>query len=146
MDIALCSLDREKMQLEFSGANSSLFILNSERKNWPEQAVPFGDDMPGAEIKGDKQPIGYYESRKKFTNLLIDLQKGDMLYLFSDGYSDQFGGGRGKKFMKARFKELLTSIHKQPMDKQQKLLEQAHLQWKGELEQVDDILVMGVRI
>jgi len=146
MDISLCALNREKMQLEFSGANSSIFIINSQRKDWPENAVPFGDEVPGVELKGDKQPVGYFENSKKFTTKFIELQKGDVIYLFSDGYADQFGGAKEKKFTKARFKELLISIHSQPMLKQKSLLEQSHHYWKGNLEQVDDILVMGIKI
>jgi serine phosphatase RsbU (regulator of sigma subunit) len=146
MDIALCAIDLGKMEMEFSGANSSIYILNPERTVWPAHFVPFGDEMPGAEIRGDKQPVGFFENSKKFTSRSIQLQKGDLIYLFSDGYADQFGGAKGKKYMKLRFKELISSIYNQPMDKQEKFLEQAHHYWKGDLEQVDDILVMGIKI
>lgn len=146
MDITLYAINKEKMQLEFAGANNSLYIINPGRKTWPEQSYPIGESIAGVEICGDKQPIGYFEASKKFTGHLIDLQKGDTLYTFSDGYADQFGGPRGKKFMTKRLKELLVSIYHHPMHKQKEIIEQAHLQWRGNLEQVDDILVMGMRV
>ncbi len=146
MDIALCALDRENMELEFAGANNSLFIINEARKDFPDGALRFEDELPGCEIEGDSQPVGLFENGKKFTNSTLAVQKGDVLYLFSDGYADQFGGPKGKKFMTKKFKELLCSIHKQPMAKQQKLLEQTFNHWKGSLEQVDDVLVIGIRV
>ena len=146
MDIALCGLNREKMQLEFSGANNSLYIINSNRKFFPENSIPLGEELPGVEIPGDSQPIGFFENGKKFSNTIIDLQKGDMLYIFSDGYADQFGGPKGKKFMTRKFKELLVSIHQQPLAKQKNLLEQSLRYWRANIEQVDDILVIGVRV
>ena len=146
MDIALFSLDREKRMLEFSGANNSLYIINSARKTWPENSIQFGDEMPGVEIKGDKQPIGYFATNKKFTQHSIVLETGDVLYVFSDGYEDQFGGPRNKKFMSKRLKELLISVHQLPMEKQKKLIEQSLQYWKGDNEQTDDILIIGVKI
>jgi serine phosphatase RsbU (regulator of sigma subunit) len=146
MDISLCAINRKTMKLEFSGANSSLYIINASRTSWPEGSLNLGENLPGVEIRGDKQPVGHFENSKKFTPREIDLQKGDILYVFSDGYADQFGGSRGKKFMKARFKELLVSIHQQPPEKQKKLLEQSLYHWKGNMEQVDDMLVIGVKV
>lgn len=131
MDISLCALDREKMQLEFSGANHPMLLVrNGELR----------------EIKGDKQPIGQYVSRKNFTNHSIHLERGDTVYLFSDGYGDQFGGKDGKKFKRSRLKELLLFLSSKSMQDQEKILDTTIEEWKGTLEQIDDILVMGVRI
>ena len=92
-------------------------------------------------------PIGIAPvEEKSFTNHIINLQPSDQIYLFSDGYVDQFGGPQERKFRYKPFKDLLLKIHKQNMEQQQKLLERRLLEWKGDLEQVDDILVMGLKI
>ena len=83
---------------------------------------------------------------KPFSNQKVKLEKGDCLYLFSDGYADQFGGPRGKKFMSKKFKEYLLEIHLQPMDLQKTLLKETFEKWKGDLDQTDDVLVIGVRV
>jgi len=98
------------------------------------------------EIKPDNQPIGKYEYRKPFTNHELQLSKGDAIYIFSDGYVDQFGGPRGKKFMIAPFKEMLLKLQDTPMTKQREMLDKTFEDWKGELEQTDDVCVIGVRI
>ena len=82
---------------------------------------------------------------KTFTDHRIRLQRGDVLYIFSDGYPDQFGGPKGKKFLYRRFRELLLSISDRPMERQKGMLVEALNEWKGAHEQVDDILVIGVR-
>ena len=98
------------------------------------------------EIKPDKQPIGNYADAKPFTNHEMDLEKGDVLYTFSDGYPDQFGGPKGKKFMYKQFRNLLLEIHQKPMDDQYKLLHNTFEEWRGDLEQIDDVCIIGVRI
>ena len=131
MDISLCGLDRTTMKLEFSGANHPILLIrNGEMK----------------EIRGDKQPIGQYISRKNFTNHEMEVQKGDTIYLYSDGYGDQFGGKDGKKFKRSRLKELILSIQEKPMEQQKKILDDTNEEWRGNLEQIDDILIMGVRV
>ncbi|MBI3501462.1 MAG: SpoIIE family protein phosphatase [Bacteroidetes bacterium] len=131
MDISLCGLDRKNMKLEFSGANHPMLLIrNGELK----------------EIRGDKQPIGQFISRKNFTNHELEIQKGDTIYLYSDGYGDQFGGKQGKKFKRSRLKELILSIHHKPMEQQKIILDETIEEWKGNLEQIDDILVMGVKV
>lgn len=146
MDIALCGLDRDTGILNFSGANNALYLFNADRTSWPEKGTPLGEGIPGIEIKGDKQPIGYFEHQSHFTNHAIQTQKGDVVYLFSDGYADQFGGPNGKKLTRRRFKDLLNKIFQLPVAEQQRALDKAFLDWKGEGEQVDDILVIGVQI
>lgn len=131
MDITLCALDRDAMKLEFAGANNPMYLMRHGILT---------------EIKGDKQPIGQYFSRKNFTNQTIDVKKGDVIYLFTDGYADQFGGPKGKKFKYKQFEEILTSNYKLPMSEQAKILDSKFSDWKGSLEQVDDVTVMGVRV
>jgi serine phosphatase RsbU (regulator of sigma subunit)/HAMP domain-containing protein len=132
MDLTLCILDYKEMTLEYAGANNPLYYFRNGVFN---------------EMKPDKFPIGYYsEEAKNFTSHRMKIQKGDVFYSFSDGYSDQFGGARGKKFMINQFRSLLTGIHKLPMNDQKERLIQTLDTWKGGLEQVDDILVIGFRI
>ncbi|HIA37699.1 MAG TPA: serine/threonine protein phosphatase, partial [Flavobacteriales bacterium] len=98
------------------------------------------------ETKADKQPVGFHTGEQKpFTHHEIKLEKGDAVYLFSDGYPDQFGGPKDKKFMMKNFKKLLLSIQDKTMNEQKTILEETMAEWKGDTEQVDDILVMGVR-
>jgi len=94
-----------------------------------------------------KAPIGAFvgEQLTKFTNNEIEIRSGDMFYIFSDGYADQFGGPNNKKFLKRHLKELLAEISTEPVAKQSDLLEKAFELWKGEYEQVDDILVIGIK-
>jgi serine phosphatase RsbU (regulator of sigma subunit) len=131
MDIALCSYDRKTRQLEFSGANNPLYIISNGEFT---------------EIKGDKQPIGAFDHRKKFTNHTIDLKKDDSIYIFSDGYADQFGGVMKKKFKYNQFKTMLASMTEKPMAEQREYLNSTITAWMGDLEQVDDICVIGVKV
>jgi serine phosphatase RsbU (regulator of sigma subunit) len=131
MDMALCSLDPQRMILEYAGANCPLYLV---RNGEVIQYTP------------DKMPIGGFElDGRAFTDHRIQLQRGDVIYIFSDGYADQFGGTKGKKFLYRRFRELLVDIHSRPMDRQKTMLLEALNEWKGAQEQVDDILVIGMR-
>ena len=131
MDIALCSINTETKKLCFSGANNGLYMIR---------------DGELTEVKPDKQPIGNYQDAQPFTHHEFDLKKGDVIYTFSDGYPDQFGGPKGKKFMYKSFRNLLTEIHTKPMDEQHNILIQTFNDWKGNIEQIDDVCVIGVRI
>ncbi len=133
MDVSLCSINFDKLELEYSGAYNPLYLLR---------------DGALQEIKGDKFPVGFFvgEGERKFTNHNIKLQKGDMLYVFSDGYADQFGGPNGKKFMARNFRDVLLKIHNMTINDQKLFLDKTIETWKGTLEQVDDILVWGVKI
>jgi len=131
MDIALCILETDKKKLQFAGANNPLLIVNQNEIT---------------EIKPDRQPIGIYLKEYDFKNNIVDFNIGDKLYLFSDGFVDQFGGEKGKKYMKKRFKELLVSIYNKPMKEQQLLFDDELSKWKGTYNQVDDILILGVKM
>ncbi|MCB0784270.1 MAG: SpoIIE family protein phosphatase, partial [Flavobacteriales bacterium] len=131
MDMALCSLDPRTRVLEYAGANCPLYVVRDG------QLLQFAPD---------KMPVGGFDLEgRTFTDHRIKLEEGDAIYLFSDGYPDQFGGPRGKKFLYRRFRELLVSISQEPMDRQKVLLQDALNEWKGPHDQVDDILVMGIR-
>lgn len=131
MDISLCSLSMKELKLNWAGANNPLWIIrNGNLLEW----------------KPDKQPIGKHSSETPFTNHEIQLEKGDMLYLFSDGFQDQFGGDKGKKFKASNLKMLLVTIAKRSLDEQRALIDEAFESWRGRLEQVDDVCVIGVRI
>jgi serine phosphatase RsbU (regulator of sigma subunit) len=131
LDIALCALNRKTMQLEFSGANNPLYLIR---------------DGQLTEIKGDKQPVGHYEFRKSFINHTIEVKEGDAIYVFTDGYADQFGGPKGKKFKYAALKDLLISVSHLGMTEQKQKIEEEFERWKGSQEQVDDVCMIGVRI
>ena len=133
MDMSLCCVDYENMELQYSGAFNPLYLIRNN------ELIQF---------KADKFPIGFRvdEVTHPFTNNIIPLQKGDTFYIFSDGYADQFGGPKGKKFMTGNFRELLIEASKQPIEKQKEFLDTTIENWRGELEQVDDILIIGVRV
>lgn len=132
MDVALYIIDRDEMNLEYSGANNSLFIFRQEEF---------------IELKADKMPIGIHRlADTSFTNYKIDIRKDDMIYAFSDGYPDQFGGPSGKKLMIKNFKKTLQDIHFKPLSEQKAVLEKTLDDWMNGTHQIDDILVMGVRI
>ncbi len=135
MDIALCSL--EGNTLKYAGANNPLWIV---RKGASEIE----------EIKANKQPIGKYADPQPYTTHTIELQKGDTIYIFSDGYADQFGGERGKKFKATNFKKLILSIQNQPIEQQKKSIDDAFENWKDwggqPIEQLDDVCVIGLRV
>ncbi len=151
MDMSFVLLNNETKMLYFTGANNPVWIVSKdkEKKINKELAVPISD-INGKyvfEIKGDKQPIGEYgENIKPFTLNSAQLEEGDSFYLFSDGYVDQFGGDRNKKFKAKPFRELLLSIQEKTMDDQKMILDQNFRDWKGDYEQIDDVTVMGVRV
>jgi len=139
MDISLCIIDTNKMTLQFAGAYNSAYLVRTDSTK--------SDKAELIELKADKMPIGIYIVEKEsFTNREIEIQKGDTLYLFSDGYCDQFGGTNGQKFMTKRFREMVTNISQNPLSEQKTFIEQTFENWRGTFEQIDDVMVMGVRI
>ena len=150
MDISLCALhlpsplERGKgVRLEWAGANSPLWIVRNNSSN-KKDSLAKGEVL---ETKADKQPIGKFEGVHAFTNHELTLQGGDSIYIFSDGYADQFGGETGKKKLtRKRFRELLLSMQQIPFAEQGKELDKFMSTYLGSNEQIDDILVMGVRV
>lgn len=137
MDLSFCVIDKKQMRLKYAGAFNPLYLVRNNRLT---------------EIKGDRMSIGAdndpgssYKAEKKFTSHTVDLQKSDMIYLFSDGYADQFGGPEGKKFKYRRFRHLLLTVHQLPLDKQKEFLDESIEDWRGEIDQIDDILVIGIK-
>ena len=132
MDIALCKIDYKNYELEYAGAHNSLNIVRNGVIT---------------ETKANNRAIGIsLANSAPFVNHKIKLEKGDCFYIFSDGYADQKGGPLNEKFFYQPFRELLLDIHQQPMDKQDQMLEQVIQEWKGGREQIDDMLVIGVRV
>ena len=130
MDLTICAMNTKTNMLEFAGAFNPLYIIRNREI---------------IEIKGDKILVGPYMGfeRRSFTNHKFQLESKDRIYMFSDGYPDQFGGPEGKKFKYRRFRHLLLSLCDQPLSTQHDILENSINEWKGDMEQVDDILVMG---
>jgi len=134
MDMSLCVIDKKTNLVEFAGAKNPLFYIRQNEMY---------------EIKGDKQPIGLMRremSERDFRGHLIEVEEPTWFYLFSDGYQDQFGGPKGRKYMKRRMKEFLLKIHKQLPEFQHKSLKDNINEWKGKNSQTDDILVIGFRL
>ena len=132
MDAVVCKLDIKNMKLQFSAANNSFYIIRNNTL---------------MTCKADKMPVGKgHDDSVSFSFNEIELQKGDIIYTFTDGFADQFGGAHGKKFKYKPFEELLLAIHHEPMEVQKRKIEEAFIKWKGTLEQVDDVCVIGVRV
>ena len=150
MDLAIAVFNRTTRELHFSGANNSLYIIR--KKSQPEQkeleahASLDNGDYRLFELKGDKQPIGTHWEEAPFRTTSVYLKEQDSFYMFSDGYIDQFGGVDRKKFKSMNFKKLLLSVQNEGMDIQRQTLEQTFDQWRGPNEQIDDIIVLGVRV
>jgi serine phosphatase RsbU (regulator of sigma subunit) len=142
MDIALCSVDIKKKKLWFSGANNPLYVLRKE-----------GKEFVIIEKRGDRMPVGYYSIMTDFQNHELDLLKGDTIYLFSDGFVDQFGGPDGRKFMMPRFKQMLIDNQALNMVSQRETFMRILDEWinypsalNTHSGQVDDIILLGLRV
>jgi serine phosphatase RsbU (regulator of sigma subunit) len=134
MDIALVSYDAASGTLEFAGANNPLWICR-------------GTGGPIEEIKPDKRPIGYFKGKGlPFTLQQVKVSKGDTLYIFTDGFADQFGGDKGKKFKYRHLQEKLAELAALEPARQKEELDRIFTAWKGNLEQVDDVLIIGIRL
>ncbi|PKP17425.1 MAG: hypothetical protein CVU05_15550 [Bacteroidetes bacterium HGW-Bacteroidetes-21] len=141
MDICLCAYNNQTHELQYSGANNPLYIIKAkvEHSTSPLTSILI-------ELKGDKMPIGIHERMHPFTLHTHQLEKGDTLYLMSDGYQDQFGGPSGKKFMTKQIREKLILLSGKDMNDQKMELENILSDWSKHFEQVDDITIMGIRI
>jgi serine phosphatase RsbU (regulator of sigma subunit)/Tfp pilus assembly protein PilF len=132
MDISLCRIDFEKMQMEYAAANNSIYIVRNSLI---------------IELEPDHFPVGKYTGDlRAFTTHKVSLENGDVVYAFTDGFADQFGGPKGKKFKYAQFKKLLIDIHSLPMTEQRIRIEKSFEEWRGDIEQVDDVCIIGIRI
>jgi serine phosphatase RsbU (regulator of sigma subunit) len=136
MDISLCALNIKTNELKWSGANNPIWVFRKGIKEVDEIE----------ETKADKQPIGLYADQSPFTQHTISLSKGDIIYVFTDGYQDQFGGPKGKKFKPKQLKQLLLNICNKPVGDQKENLITEFRKWQGDQEQVDDVCMIGVRI
>ncbi|HAA20899.1 MAG TPA: hypothetical protein DCP28_19865, partial [Cytophagales bacterium] len=150
MDIALCVI--EGSTLQFAGAYNSVCVLR-EGKEWPGLVAPESDirfrehqDTQMLEIKGNRFPLGKFPTQKPFETRTVHLHPGDMLYLFTDGFSDQFGGQKNRKYNSARFRELLFSLHTLPPTLQLNGLKKEFMDWKGDFMQIDDVCVLGFKV
>jgi serine phosphatase RsbU (regulator of sigma subunit) len=152
MDIGLCAISERKGKtiIEYSGANTPLWIVRDVKNKI--SPIGYGKKTNHDsgynlfEFKPDKQPIGKFHNRVQFTNHEIELFKGDQIYLFSDGYVDQFGGEFGKKLKFANFRNIIFEIHPKTPEQQRASLHNHYRRWKGNEEQVDDICIVGVKI
>ncbi|MGD0755068.1 MAG: SpoIIE family protein phosphatase [Bacteroidales bacterium] len=132
MEMAICIIDSDKKKLQYSGAFRPLYLIR---------------DKELKEFKGDKRPIGIYEQEdQSFTNKEILIKKNDIIYLFTDGYVDQLGGADRKTFRTENFKKLLIDIHNMSMPEQKKTLEKKFEDWRSDIDQVDDILIVGIKM
>ena len=133
MDMALCVIDKNKGSLSFAGAYNPLYLIRK------------GELL---EYKADSQPVGYHTGElKPFTKIEIQMEEGDTFYIFSDGYADQFGGPKGKKFMTGKFKKLLLEVSDKHMNDQREILIDTIVKWmeEGNEEQIDDICILGFK-
>lgn len=131
MDMALIRIDLETLEMEYSGAKNSLYVVSDNKLT---------------EYKADKDPIGFQEQMGRFTNNIIQLKKKDICYMSTDGYPDQFGGEKDKKYTYKRLREKLLAVNELPMETQKKLLEAEFNEWKRDNEQVDDVCLVSVRV
>ena len=135
MDCSLCVYDFKNMKLFVSSAHNPVWIIRTQ------------SNLEFIEISPDKMPVGKHDKQDtSFTLNEIELQKGDIIYTLTDGFPDQFGGARGKKFMIKRLRELIVENAHLPMTEQKQLLEKTFSDWVGELEQIDDVTVIGIKI
>lgn len=147
MDISMVRMKKSSDEILWSGANNPLWIISKNPGNWPEESrILSFDEYNLIEIKGDKQPIGFSHNIRPFTSHKLNLNKGDEFYLFSDGYADQFGGPKGKKLKYKPMKKLLVDLSNKPMKEKKKLLNQKFENWKGDLEQIDDVCIVGLKV
>lgn len=130
MDITICRIDYATNKMEFSGAHNPLYLIRNNELT---------------EIKGDKMPVAIYDNMNPFQIHTLELKKEDTFYIFSDGFADQFGGPKQKKFLSKNFKDTLLEIQKMPMIEQGKKLDEIFEEWKKDVDQIDDVTVIGVR-
>ena len=138
MDITVCCLNKKTKQLTFSAANNNLYLVKNDSLHLNEKEF--------FKYKANRQSCGYSDLNKPFSQQTIQLAEGDCIYTFTDGFADQFGGPKGKKFRYKQFEQLLFTNSHLDFSIQKNLLDTINNNWKGELEQLDDILVIGIKV
>lgn len=148
MDMSMVSINLETLVLQFAGANNPLYLIRSEQGSFNDlnQNRIKSNDQVLYEIKGDKMPIAIYDRMNDFESVTIQLIKGDRLYIFSDGYIDQFGGAHGKKLKSPAFKKMLLAQRSISLNQSKLELEDAFTKWRGKEEQIDDVTLIGIEI
>lgn len=151
MDISFCALEKETKTLKFAGANNGIYILSTQSSLVLDkdmvQPKTSKNEVHLFKIDADKKPIGkHYSDKNHFTEHSISVHEGDLILLLSDGFVDQFGGPKGKKYKALQLEEILLENSQLPLKELKKLLLQSHTDWKGSLEQVDDVCVIAVRV
>jgi serine phosphatase RsbU (regulator of sigma subunit) len=146
MYLGLCCLDREKGVLEYAGANTPLYIVYENIAKENSDTIISQNNLHLEEVKPDLMPISIHPRIRSFQKQVFPMNDIKALYMSTDGYTDQFGGEKRKKFGKKAFKNMLLTVADKTMEKQQQIITQTYEQWKGENEQIDDVMVMGVRI
>ena len=154
MDIAICIIDTDTQLLQYAGAYNPLYIVFNDENSRIEalksnkniKIHSFENSKSLIEIKATRSPIGIYINELPFVNNQIQLQKKDKLYMFSDGFVDQFGGIANTKYLSKHFRQLISKISKKPLNEQKQLFDSTLEEWKNTNEQNDDIIVMGIEI
>jgi serine phosphatase RsbU (regulator of sigma subunit) len=154
LDIALCILNTNSGQCEFSGAHNSVYVVRDKKSFNSEQfcnnigrlQISEYNDIVLADVKSDKMPVSVNIKMNSFSEVIINLKQDDIIYLFSDGFADQFNAVSGKKFMYKKFKELILKNSANSMIRQKSEFESVLKSWIGTGEQIDDITVLGIKI
>jgi serine phosphatase RsbU (regulator of sigma subunit) len=132
MDISLCVINTKTREIAWAGANNPLWYINNDNEL--------------KEITANKQPVGKSEKYTSFTTHVLNLAKGTLVYLFTDGYADQFGGPKGKKFKYKQLADLILRNKNLSMTEQRDMLDSTFTDWKGNIEQVDDVCIIGIKL
>lgn len=152
MDISLCSLDPKTLEVQYSGAHNSLYLVRRSSRIQTTSGETINPNLEGEhganlfEIKADKRPIGAFEKEGRFNTTTFQAEKDDLIFLFTDGFADQFGGPKGKKYMYKSFKKFLIRQVEEPVAQINSNLEKEYDEWKGEHEQIDDVCIIAVRV
>ena len=149
MDVTICIWDKNKQVLSYAGANNPLWIVSKNQHLGVnvKTSVNSSGTLFMHELSPDKQPVGFHTSDfKPFSQVDVKLSPGDIIYSFTDGFADQFGGEKGKKFKYTRLKEKLVDVYDKPLERQAEILDKIIRDWRGELEQVDDICGVGIQV